>query len=268
MTSPHGEVIEQPFRLDFVASNNEAEYEALIAGLRLVTAVRAKQVHAYCNSQLVANQYSGEYETRDERMEAYSKVVKDLAAQFKQFSLTPIWSVSLRDCDHVGHLQECFKVLNKYQMKLNPAKCSFGVSSGKFLGYLVTQRGIEANSDQQNALREMPSPRNRREVQRLTGRIAALNRFISRSTDKCLPFYQLLKGNKKLEWDEKCEKTFKELKEYLSTTPILAKPLTREPLYLYVAVSQAAVSGVLVREEQGNQRPIFYVSKSLVDAET
>ena len=153
-------------------------------------------------------------------------------------------------------------------MKLNPVKCSFGVSSGIFLGYLVTQRGIEANPDQLNALREIPLPQNRRKVQRLTGRIAALNRFISRSTGKCLPFYRLLKGKKKLEWDEKCEKAYKELKEYLLTPPILAKPLTGEPLYLYVVISQAAVSGVLVREEQGDQRPIFYVSKLLVDAET
>ena len=88
----------------------------------------------------------------------------------------------------------------------------------------------------------MPSPRNRREVQRLTGQIAGLNCFISRSTDKCLPCYRLLKGNKKLECDEKCENAFKELETYLSTPPILTKPIEGEPFYLYVAVSQAAVS--------------------------
>ena len=175
---------------------------------------------------------------------------------------------SLREDDHVEHLEECFKVLNKYQMKLNPEKCSFGVSSGKFLGYLVTQRGIEANPDQIRALREMPSPRNKREVQKLTGRIAALNRFISRSTDKCLPFYQLLKSNKESKWNDECEKAFRELKEYLAKPPILAKPAIGEPLYLYVAVSHAGISGVLVREDRGDQKPVFYISKSLVDAET
>ena len=90
LTSPHGETIEQSFRLDFVASNDEAEYEALIAGLRLATAVGSKKVEAFCDSQLVANQYSGEYETRDERMEAYLKVVKDLTKHFEEFSLTRI----------------------------------------------------------------------------------------------------------------------------------------------------------------------------------
>ncbi|CAA7039555.1 unnamed protein product [Microthlaspi erraticum] len=175
---------------------------------------------------------------------------------------------SSRETDHVAQLRVCFSILNKYGMKLNPTKCTFGVPSGEFLGYLVTERGIEANPKQISALLDMPSPENTREVQRLTGRIAALNRFISRSTDKCLPFYQLLRGNKKFLWDEKCEEAFKQLKTYLSEPPILAKPVEGEPLYLYIAVSPAAVSGVLVREELNEQRPIFYVSKSLIDAET
>jgi len=116
---------------------------------------------------------------------------------------------STHAAEYVSHLQQCFDVLNKYNMKLNPAKCTFGVTSREFLGYLVTQRGIEANPKQISALINLPSPRNTREVQRLTGRIAALNRFISRSTDKCLPFYQLLRSNKRFEWDDKCEAAFK-----------------------------------------------------------
>ncbi|KAG7533509.1 Reverse transcriptase domain [Arabidopsis thaliana x Arabidopsis arenosa] len=91
---------------------------------------------------------------------------------------------SLKKEDHIKHLEECFEILNRYQMKLNPAKCTFGVPSGEFLGYIVTKRGIEANPNQINAFLNMPSPKNFKEVQRLTGRIAALNRFISRSTDK------------------------------------------------------------------------------------
>ena len=96
---------------------------------------------------------------------------------------------SLKKEDHIKHLEECFTILNPYRMKLNPAKCTFGVPSWEFLGYIVTKRGIEANSNLINAFLNMPSPRNFKEVQRLTGPIAALNRFISRSTDKSLPFY-------------------------------------------------------------------------------
>ena len=113
---------------------------------------------------------------------------------------------SLEERYHITHLQECFERLNLHKMKLNPSKCRFAVASGEFLGYLVTFRGIEANPKQITALIEMVSPRTKREVQRLTGRVTALNRFISLSTDKCLPFYDTLKGNKKFEWTEECKK--------------------------------------------------------------
>ena len=167
---------------------------------------------------------------------------------------------SMEEKDHIAHLRECFKQLNLYNVKLNPTKCRFGVRSGEFLGYLVTHRGIEANPKQIEAFLGMASPQNKREVQRLTGRVAALNRFISRSTDKCLAFYDVLRGNKKFEWTIRCEEAFQELKKYLATPPILAKPVIGEPLYLYIAVSDTAVSGVLVREDRGEQKPIFYVS--------
>ncbi|KAG7599500.1 Reverse transcriptase domain [Arabidopsis suecica] len=175
---------------------------------------------------------------------------------------------SLKKSEHITHLEQCFKILNEFGMKLNPAKCSFGVPSGEFLGYIVTERGIEANPNQINAFLTMPSPRNIKEVQRLTGRIAALNRFISKSTDKCLPFYQILKGNKKFRWDDQCEAAFGQLKTYLTTPPILSKPESDEKLYLYISVSNHSVSGVLVREDRGEQKPIFYISKSLTSPET
>ena len=93
-------------------------------------------------------------------------------------------------------MEEAFRILSEYGMKLNPEKCVFGVASGKFLGYLISERGIEANPDKIAALLEIRSPTNIREVQIVTGRIAALSRFISRSTDKCLPFFTLLRKNK------------------------------------------------------------------------
>ncbi|XP_024016289.1 uncharacterized protein LOC112089766 [Eutrema salsugineum] len=148
---------------------------------------------------------------------------------------------SLHAKDHVSHLSTCFDILNEYGMKLNPAKCTFGVTAGEFLGYIVTERGIEANPKQISAVLDLPSPTSKREVQKLTGRIAALNRFISRSTDKCLPFYQLLRGNKHHTWSAECEDAFKQLKTYLSTPPILAKPENGEMLFLYIAISAFSV---------------------------
>ena len=95
--------------------------------------------------------------------------------------------------DHLMDLRETFSALRKYGMKLNPEKCAFGVGSGKFLGYMVSRRGIEANPEKIQAILDMQPPKGIKEVQRLTGRIVALNRFISRATDKCLPFFKTLK---------------------------------------------------------------------------
>ena len=86
---------------------------------------------------------------------------------------------------HIAHLSEAFQILRNYNMKLNPAKCAFGVSAEKFLGFIVNHRGIEANPDKIKAVLDMPSPSGTKEVQRLTRRIAALSRFVSRASDKC-----------------------------------------------------------------------------------
>ena len=90
---------------------------------------------------------------------------------------------------HVAHLAESFQVLKNYNMKLNPTNCAFGVSAGKFLGFIVNSRGIEANSDKVKVMLGMQPPSNTKEIQRLTGRIAALSRFVSRSSGKCRPFF-------------------------------------------------------------------------------
>ena len=94
--------------------------------------------------------------------------------------------------DPVGDLVDIFETLRKYRLRLNASKCSFGVGSGKFLGYMVTHRGIEVSPDQIRAINNMQPPRNPKEVQKLTGMIAALNRFISCSADRCKPFFLLL----------------------------------------------------------------------------
>ncbi|KAK0583982.1 hypothetical protein LWI29_005940 [Acer saccharum] len=116
---------------------------------------------------------------------------------------------------HADDLRETFEVLTRYGMKLNPAKCVFGVSSGRFLGYQVHQRGIEVNPDKIQALAKMVSLKTLKDVQKLTGCLASLNRFIAKSTDQCLPFFKALKKGKGVEWNKDCEKAFQALKEYL-----------------------------------------------------
>ena len=100
----------------------------------------------------------------------------------------------------MNDLQETFDILRQYSMKLNPSKCAFGVPSGKFLGFMVSHRGIEENPDKIQAILDMKPPQNIKEAQSLTGRVAALNRFVSKATDKCLPFFKVLK--KAFEWTD------------------------------------------------------------------
>ena len=113
--------------------------------------------------------------------------------------------------DHVAHLADTFNILRTYRMKLNPLKCAFIVASRKFLGFTVNQR-VEANPEKIQALIDMRSPSRIKEVQSLTKRVATLNKFISKAIDKCLPFFDLLMGNKKFMWDDKCEQAFRALK--------------------------------------------------------
>ena len=104
----------------------------------------------------------------------------------------------------------------------------------------------------------MASPKTVKEVQKLTGRIAALNRFVSKVTDKCLPFFKTLK--QAFAWTDECEAAFQELKRYLSNPPLLSPSKQGENLYMYLAVSATAVSASLIQEEDKKQLPVYYVS--------
>ncbi|CAA0818632.1 Unknown protein, partial [Striga hermonthica] len=174
---------------------------------------------------------------------------------------------SERASDHIAHLSEVFDILREYSMVLNPKKCTFGVGSGKFLGYMVSQRGIEANPAKIQAILDLAPPTSIKGVQALTGRLAALNRFISKSTDHCKPFFDAIKKKKPFEWTVECQNAFDNIKEVLSRLPTLQKPLPDELLYLYLGVSDVAVSAVLIRQDGLQQFPIYYVSKALHDAE-
>ena len=94
--------------------------------------------------------------------------------------------------EHLGDLGSTFNILRKHKLRLNASKCSFSVGSGKFLGYMVTHRGIKVNLDQIKAVNDLKPPPSAKEVQKLTRMVAALNRFISRSADRCIPFYLLI----------------------------------------------------------------------------
>ena len=129
---------------------------------------------------------------------------------------------SIREDDHLDDLKETYDTLCSYNMKLNLKKCAFGVTTRKFLGFLVSQRGIEVNPNKIKAIMELTLPKNVKEVQSLNGKIAALNKFVSRATDKCLPFFRTLK--KSFEWTAKCQQAFDDLKAYFPSRRCSAYP--------------------------------------------
>ena len=113
-----------------------------------------------------------------------TKIFRPLVGRTVKVYIDDIMIKSKTREDHMHHLQEVFHLLRRYDMKLNPSKCAFSVSVGKFLGFMVTQRGIEVNLDQIKAVMEAPIPRNKKELECLTGKLVALGRFIARFTDK------------------------------------------------------------------------------------
>ena len=148
--------------------------------------------------------------------------------------------------EHLRDLRGIFEILRSYKLLLNASKCSFVVGSGKFLGYMVTHIRIEVNPDQIKAINNLQTPRNPKEVQKLTGMATALNKFISLSADSCRPFFLLINKWKNFEWTEECAKAFQQLKDYLARPPIMSSPESDEVLFAYIAVAPYAVSLVLI----------------------
>lgn len=174
---------------------------------------------------------------------------------------------SKQESGHMEDLQWVFETLRRYKLRLNADKCVFGAGAGKFLGYLISCRGIEVDLAHINAVQRLKLPSNPKEVQILTGMLVALNRFISKFADRCRLFYQLLKKWRGFKWNEECEKAFQVLKGYLTKAPILAALEPGEDLYMYLSMSDHSMSAVLLRD-RGTQQLVYYISKTMVDAET
>ncbi|KAM1243450.1 hypothetical protein ACFX2G_035701 [Malus domestica] len=170
---------------------------------------------------------------------------------------------------HITNLSETFTILKMYRMRLNPNKCTFGVSSSKFLSFMISQQGIEANPENIKAIIDMKEPETSKDIQSLTSKVAALTRFISKVTDRCAPFFKALKGSKKyITWTDECAEAFKNLKEYMSKAPMLSKPEVSDTLIIYLSVSTSAVSSVLIRNDCNVEWSVYYANKALQDAKT
>ncbi|XP_070667464.1 uncharacterized protein [Malus domestica] len=115
----------------------------------------------------------------------------------------------------------------------------------------------------------MKEPVTSKDIQSLTGKTVALTRFIYKATDRCAPFFKALKGSKKyITWTDECAETLKNLKDYMNKASLLSKPEVGYTLIIYLSVSASAVSSVLIQKDGNVERPVYYASKALQDAET
>ena len=162
-----------------------------------------------------------------------------------------------------AYVDDMFVTIARYKLKLNLEKCIFDVEAGKFLGFLLSERGIEANPEKCAAILAMRSPATVKEVQQLTEQMVALSRFVFACGEKGHPYFQCLKRNNRFVWTRECEEPFMKLKEYLASPPVLCKPQAVTPLRLYFAITERAISAVLVQDQDQVQKPIYFVSKVL-----
>ncbi|WVY97056.1 hypothetical protein V8G54_029207 [Vigna mungo] len=175
----------------------------------------------------------------------------------------------VRSCSHQQHLRDLtdvFEQLKKYGLRLNPSKCTFGVSAGKFLGFMLTNRGIEANPDKCRAILEMRTPTKLKEVQCLVGRLTALSRFIPRLSEHIKPILRNMKRDVPRHWDNQCEAAFSAIKNILTNPPVMSRPEEGFDIQVYLSATGHSVSAALIQEAP-IFKLIYFVSRTLQGAE-
>ncbi|GJV34121.1 reverse transcriptase domain-containing protein [Tanacetum coccineum] len=175
--------------------------------------------------------------------------------------------IKSRTEDEIVHdIEETFKTLRGINMKLNPKNCTFRVEEGMFLGYKVNTKGLKVCPDKVDAVLNLPSLKCLKDMQKLHGKLASLNRFLAKSAEKSLPFFKTLKKCTKksdFHWTTEMEEAFKQMKQLIAELPMLTAPMEKEELIVYLATTKETVSAVLMTEREAKQMPIYFVSRAL-----
>ena len=170
--------------------------------------------------------------------------------------------------DHLAALQRFFERMKQFRLRLNPKKCTFGVTSGKLLGHIVSERGIEVDPEKTKAILDMPAPRTEKKSRGFLGRLQYISRFIARLTDICEPIFCLPRKNQPTVWNDDCQRAFEKIKECLLSPPVLVSPTPGRPLLLYFSVSDIALGCMLAQlDDLGKERAIYYLSKRMLEYE-
>ncbi|GKD37172.1 reverse transcriptase domain-containing protein [Tanacetum coccineum] len=165
------------------------------------------------------------------------------------------------EAEMLKDIEETFRTLRKITMKLNPKKCTFEAMEGMFLGFMISPKGIKPYPNKTEAVLQLPSPRTIKEVHSLNGKLASLNRFLSKSAEKSLPLFKTLKKCIKksdFHWTQEAEQAFKQLKKHLSELPLLVAPKPKEEMIVYMSATHGAISAVLMTEKSTVQTPVYF----------
>ncbi|KAH0737071.1 hypothetical protein KY290_035776 [Solanum tuberosum] len=169
---------------------------------------------------------------------------------------------------HLEDLRIVFERLRKFDLKMNPLKCAFGVTSGKFLGFIVCHRGIEVDPAKIDAIQKMLEPKNLRDLRSLQGNLAFIRRFISNLAGRCQPFNHLMKKDAFFHWDQSCRNAFESIKRYLMNSPVLGAQTLGKPLILYIASQERSLGAFLAQENEAKkEQALYYLSRTLIGAE-
>ncbi|GKB05484.1 reverse transcriptase domain-containing protein [Tanacetum coccineum] len=159
-----------------------------------------------------------------------------------------------------------FHNLRRINMKLNPKKYTFGAEEGAFLGHMASMKRIKACPEKAEAMMKLQSPQTLKEAQSLNGKVASLNRFLSKSAEKSLPFFKTLKRCMKksdFQWTPKAERAFQGMKQCIAELPMVVALRPKEELIMYLCAAREAVSAVLLAERDSQQIPVYFVSRAL-----
>ena len=159
--------------------------------------------------------------------------------------------------------------MHQYGLKMNPLKCAFGVSAGKFLGFII-HKGIEIDPKRIEAMNKVEAPTCKKDLQKFLGKVNYLRRFISNLSRKIDAFTPILrlKNEAEFTWGAEQQEAFEKIKKYLSSPPVLKAPKRGIPFRLYVAAEDKVIGAVLTQETEGKEYVFTYVSRRFVDAET
>ncbi|TYK00337.1 uncharacterized protein E5676_scaffold451G001590 [Cucumis melo var. makuwa] len=198
---------------------------------------------------------------------AMQKVFDDMLHKYVGCYVDDFVVKSERRQDHLKDLKIVFDCLRKYQLRMNPLKCAFDVTSGKFLGFIVRYRGIDIDQSKIDAIQKMPRPKSLHDLRSLQGQLAYIRRFISNMASQCQPFKTLMRKGENFMCDEACQNFFDSIKKYLLNQPVLKAPVPSKPLILYITAQERSLGAFLAQEEEkGKECALYYLSRTLVEA--